>query len=60
MMFIAIVTYIKFEIYKTIYIFQGVAPTASLLHIWLKTSLYLLKYAYALNLALGMIFLVIY
>ena len=35
---------------KTTYIFQGVAPITPLLHIWLKSSLYLLKYA--LNLAL--------
>ena len=42
---------------KTTYIFQEVAPTMPLLHIWFKASLYLLKYA--LNLALGMI-LVLY
>ena len=34
------------------YIFQGVAPTTPLLHIWFKT--------YALNLALGMILVLYY
>ena len=38
------------------YIFQGVAPTTPLLHLWFKT--YLLKYA--LNLALGMILVLYY
>ena len=37
---------------------QGVAPTTPLLHIWLKTSLYLLQYA--LNLGLGMILVLYY
>ena len=39
---------------------QGIAPTTPLLHIWFKTSLYLLKTSlfllkYALNFALRMI-----
>ena len=36
---------------KTTCMFQGVASTTPLLHIWFKIFLYLLKYA--LNLALG-------
>ena len=37
---------------------KGLHPPRPLLHIWLKTSLYLLKYA--LNLGLGMILVLYY
>ena len=49
---------VPYEIKQPAYMFQGVTPTTSLLHIWFKTSLYLLKYA--LNLALGMVLVLYY